>query len=86
MLIIPPRKLEANSIYDEEATESILEARLSEVQPVEVTVRPGQIVVQRGTTVTEEQVEMLNKTGLAEHDKNFLYYPGIFCMFYVYTS
>lgn len=80
-------KLEANSIYDEEATESILEARLSEVQPVEVTVRPGQIVVQRGTTVTEEQVEMLNKTGLAEHDKNFLYYPGIFlyvlCLYFL---
>ena len=81
------REIGGKQHYDEEATESILEARLSEVQPVEVTVRPGQIVVQRGTTVTEEQVEMLNKTGLAEHDKNFLYYPGIFlyvlCLYFL---
>ncbi|MEE0776501.1 MAG: HDIG domain-containing protein, partial [Bacillota bacterium] len=70
-------KMEANNVYDKAATQTILDAKLSEVKPVEVTVRPGQIVVQKGTSVTEEQVEMLNKTGLAEHDKNFLYYPGI---------
>lgn len=67
-----------NSVYDETATKAVLEARLSEVKPVQVTVKPGQLVIQKGTLITEEQMEMLTKTGLLEQAKSPLYYFGVF--------
>ncbi|MDO4542172.1 MAG: HDIG domain-containing protein, partial [Bacillota bacterium] len=69
--------LTANNIYDEAATEAIISSRQGELSPIEVTVRPGQIVVQRGTAITEEQVEMLDKTGLLTASKSTIYYPGV---------
>lgn len=80
---IDAAKLTANNIYDEKATEAIISARQDEISPVEVTVRPGQIVVQKGTTITEEQVEMLEKTGLLTDSKSLLYYPGVFLFTFV---
>ena len=50
-------QLTPNNIYDSKATEAIIAARQGELNPIEVTVRPGQIVVQRGTAITEEQVD-----------------------------
>ncbi len=85
-------QLTPNNIYDSKATEAIIAARQGELNPIEVTVRPGQIVVQRGTAITEEQVEMLDKTGLLTVSKSKLYYPGIviltvmlYFLMYIYT-
>ncbi len=76
-LFVQTLSLGANSLYDETATKAVLEARLSEVKPVQVTVKPGQLVVQKGTVITEEQMEMLTKTGLLEQVKSPLYYLAV---------
>lgn len=70
-------ELSANNVYDKDATNAIIASKQSEVKPVEVTVRSGQIIVQRGTAITEEELEMMDKTGLLTTHKGFLYYPGI---------
>lgn len=75
--LIDSVNLTANNIYDKEATEAIISSRQGELNPIEVTVRPGQIVVQRGTAITAEQLEMLDKTGLLTASKSALYYPGV---------
>ncbi|MEG2148848.1 MAG: HDIG domain-containing protein [Clostridiales bacterium] len=75
--LVDVANLEPNNIYDKEATMAIIKAKQDEIKPIEVTVRPGQILVQRGTTITDEQVEMLDKTGLLVTNKNMLYFPGI---------
>ncbi len=77
-LFVAITPLNANSLYDETATQAVLEARLSEVKSVQVTVKSGQLVVQKGTVITEEQMEMLTKTGLLEQSKSIFYYLGVF--------
>ncbi len=77
-LLFSALHLAPNSLYDETATKAVLEARLSEVKPVQVTIRPGQLLVQRGTIVSEEQMEMLMKTGHLEQAKSVFYYLAVF--------
>ncbi|MEA1960329.1 MAG: HDIG domain-containing protein [Bacillota bacterium] len=56
--------LRPNLIYNQEATQkAILEAR-DKVQPVQKTVKAGEIIVREGDRVTDEQISILEQLGI----------------------
>ena len=56
------RNVEANLIFDTEATENMRQAAAAEVE--EVTYQKGQNIVQKGEVVSEAQVALINELGL----------------------
>lgn len=56
--------LQANLVYDPEATEGLLEKARRTVQPVQVTVRQHEKIVDKGEIITPAQLETLQKLGL----------------------
>jgi len=76
--IVNQLKLAPNKVYDPVATAQEVETRLSKVKPVQVTVQPGEKIVEKGTVVTSEQVEALQFLGLQTKNAPALTFVGLF--------
>lgn len=76
--IVSTLDIEANYVLDEDETNAITAKRIAEIEPVEVTVRSGQKIIDEGTEITAEQMEALQKAGMLSEGKGFSYFLGIF--------
>ncbi|MEL7564946.1 MAG: HDIG domain-containing metalloprotein [Dehalobacterium sp.] len=76
--VVGQLKLSPNKVYDPVATAQEVETRLSKVKPVQVTVQPGEKIVEKGTVVTPEQIEALQFLGLQTKNAPALTFVGLF--------
>lgn len=67
-----------NKVYDPVETANAVEQQLSQVKPVQVTVKSGEKIVEKGTVVSEEQIEALQILGLQRNKAPFLTFVGLF--------
>lgn len=59
--------IKPNMVYDREATEKEQQAAMDSVEPVKIA--RNQILIEKGATVTAEQIELLKELGLLAQDK-----------------
>lgn len=76
--IISTLTIEANYVLNQEETDAVTAKRIAEIEPVEVTVRSGQKIVDEGTIITAEQMETLQKAGMLTERKGVGYFLGVF--------
>ena len=62
--IIAINSLRANLIYNESATSKALKEATDAVQPVQKTIKAGEIIVREGDRVTAEQISILEQLGI----------------------
>lgn len=62
--IILVNSLRANLIFNEEATNEAIEEAIEAVQPVQKTIKSGEVIVREGDRVTEEQISILEQLGI----------------------
>lgn len=77
LLLVDIANLRATLEEDESAWEANKQALISRIDISETIVSPGQIICRRGSPITAEHLEMLDKTGLLEASKGPPYYVGI---------
>ncbi|MCR6544028.1 HD family phosphohydrolase [Dehalobacterium formicoaceticum] len=76
--IVHQAKLEPNRVYDPVATAKEVELKIAQVEPVQVTVRSGEKLVEKGTVVTAGQIEALQFLGLQREGTSALIFVGLF--------
>lgn len=69
--------LRPTMIYDETATETARKEAMKEVQPVQVTIKAGEVIVRQGSRVTEEQISILTQLGMQRAQSDNLALVGI---------
>lgn len=57
-------------LYDREATEKAVTEAMNTVQPVQKTIKVGEVIVREGERVTQEQISVLEQLGL-QRNKNY---------------
>lgn len=62
--IITINSIRPNLIYNKEATDKAIKEAVDAVQPVQKTIKVGEIIVREGNRVTPEQISMLEQLGL----------------------
>lgn len=77
--IVSTLAIEANYVLDEAETDAVTAKRIAEIEPEVVTVRSGQKIVDEGTEITAEQMEMLQKAGMLSESKGVAYFIGVLC-------
>lgn len=75
--IIKKLNIKENMVYDAEATEELKAIARENVEPVEVEIKPGQVIVGEGVIITEFQYEQLEKLGLLETEKPYTVIMGL---------
>lgn len=76
--VVNTLSIEANYVLNKEETDAVTAKRIAEIEPVEVTVRSGQKIVDEGTIITAEQMETLQKAGMLSERKSVGYFLGVF--------
>ncbi len=66
-----------NEVFDSMATAAAIDEAMSQVTPVEVTVKSGQKLVSRGASITPEQIEALTALGLQSENAAYAPYIGL---------
>lgn len=66
-----------NLLQDQVATMAAVEEAIAQVAPVRITVRPGELVLAAGETVTDADLETLNTLGLLSDSSTSLPYVGL---------
>ncbi len=56
--------LKANLLFNKEATDKAIKEAIDAVQPVQKTIKAGEIIVREGDRVTEEQISVLEQLGI----------------------
>jgi putative nucleotidyltransferase with HDIG domain len=69
--------IKANKEYDAVATAAEVERLMSSVEPVQVTVDPGEKVLDKGAVITAEQLERLQSLGLQTQSSRAIPFLGI---------
>ncbi len=64
MKLVISNSLRPNLIFNEEATNKAIEEAMASVQPVQKTIKAGEIIVREGDRVTEEQISILEQLGI----------------------
>ncbi|MDO4732988.1 MAG: HDIG domain-containing protein [Bacillota bacterium] len=84
-------ELRYNEAYDAVGTAAAVEAAKAAVPPVQKTVRNGELLVSRGSSVTAAQIEALQALGLSNENSTLLPFAGLvllvamlMCLFYFY--
>ncbi len=67
----------ANKVFDQVATMAAVEQATSSIQPIQVTVNPGQLLIRRGEKVTASDIETLTALGLQRGDSRLRPYLGL---------
>jgi len=65
-----------NLILDDETSRSVLEERLAQVKDVITTVEAGDVIIKKGTAVTEAQLRILMKLGLSNVSSGIVLFLG----------
>ncbi|MCC3145391.1 HDIG domain-containing protein [Halanaerobium sp. Z-7514] len=68
---ISENTLQANMFLNTEATEARRQEAAAQIEPVQNTVRQGEIIVRQGDVVTEADVEILERLGLQRSEMNY---------------
>lgn len=68
---LAPQFIVPNTFYDEQATEQARAEAAAGVQPVEINITQGQVVMQVGDTVRPADLEALNKLGLLQQQTDW---------------
>lgn len=76
--VVSTLTIEANYVLNKEETDAVTKKRIAEIEPVEVTVRSGQKIVDEGTVITAEQMETLQRAGMLSERKGVGYFLGVF--------
>jgi len=76
--IVNQLKFEPNKIYDPVTTAQEVESKLAQVKPVQVTIQPGEKIVEKGAVTTPEQIEALKYLGLQRANTPFPTFVGLF--------
>lgn len=73
---ISEKVIAANMFLNQEATANRRQKAISDVEPVEKTVRQGEIIVRKGDVVTEEDINILERLGLQKGGINYYNISG----------
>lgn len=79
-------EVKANKEYDAIATAAELDRVMQGVEPIQVTVQPGEKLVSKGSLVAAEQYEALHSLGMLSSNIYYLPYFGLLilvCIFYL---
>ncbi|MGV2622139.1 UNVERIFIED_CONTAM: HDIG domain-containing protein [Halobacillus marinus] len=66
-----------NSLYDPRRTEEAIKSAASQVEPI--MIRAGEVLVQKGSTITNDIYEDLRLTGVLKEQRNLLPFLGLAC-------
>lgn len=83
--VVDSLDLQANKEYDAVATAEEVDRVMEEIEPVQVTVQPGEKLVSKGAYVTAEQIEALSALGMLSQSSQILPYLGLIvfvCLLY----
>lgn len=72
--------IQPNLIFNSEATDLAISNAIEAVQPVQKTVKAGEIIVRQGDRVTAEQIALLEQLGMQRTPGNNLSFIGV-CIF-----
>lgn len=64
MKIVTIDAIRPNLIFNKEATDKAIQEAVEAVQPVQKTIKAGEIIVREGDRVTEEQISILEQLGI----------------------
>ncbi len=64
MKLVISNSLRPNLVFNQEATNKAVEEAMAMVQPVQKTIKAGEIIVREGDRVTEEQISVLEQLGI----------------------
>lgn len=78
--LLDAMNLPFNKAYDAVATRQAQDEAMSGVSPVVIRLQSGEKIVSRGSSITAEQIEALSAAGLADEEKNFASYLGLFLL------
>ncbi len=84
-VILANGQIRANMEYDAIATASEVERVIQSIEPVLVTIQPGEKLVSRGAYISGEQIEALQALNMLSQNSRILPYLGIFvfvCIIY----
>ncbi len=71
-----------NLTFNQEATDLAISNAIEAVQPVQKTVKAGEIIVRQGERVTAEQITLLEQLGIQKSPGNYVTFIGV-CIFVV---
>ena len=77
--------LVANLVVDEEAVSEREQTILAGIEPVTTTVRSGELIVQQGQEITEEELQLLEDFGLNRGEISWFQITGIAFYFIIIT-
>jgi len=69
--IVVINSLKPNLIFNKEATDKAIQEAVQAVQPVQKTIKAGEIIVREGDRVTEEQISILEQLGMQKSKNSF---------------
>lgn len=75
--LINNSSITANKEYDAVATAAELNRVVDRIEPVQVTVQPGELIVSKGAMVTAEQMEALQSLGMISDGPQTWLYLGV---------
>jgi putative nucleotidyltransferase with HDIG domain len=75
--VLPILDITYNKEYNAVATAAEVERLMNEVEPVQVSIQPGEKILSKGTLITAEQVEALHFLGMQSQDNTIIPYLGI---------
>ncbi len=78
--IVVINTIRPNLIFNSDATELAISNAIEAVQPVQKTVKAGEIIVRQGDRVTAEQIALLEQLGMQRTPGNTLSFIGV-CIF-----
>ncbi len=70
MKLVVINSIRPNLIYDREATDKAVEQARASVQPVQKTIKAGEVIVREGERVSQEQISILSQLGMLR-DPNY---------------
>lgn len=84
MKLVVVNSLRPTLIYDREATDRAVEQARASVQPVQKTIKAGEVIVREGERVSPEQISILEQLGILR-DKNYPLKVAGSALFVVFT-
>lgn len=82
--IVVINSIRPNLIFNQEATDIAISNAIEAVQPVQKTIKAGEIIVRQGERVTAEQITLLEQLGIQKSPNSSITFVGI-CIFVLIT-
>ncbi|NLB53582.1 MAG: HDIG domain-containing protein [Syntrophomonadaceae bacterium] len=82
--IVVINSIRPNLIFNQEATDNAISDAIDAVQPVQKTIKAGEIIVRQGERVTAEQIALLEQLGIQKSPNSSFTFIGV-CIFVFIT-